>query len=54
MYPINPFSNSAWTEDGTRFEIHYGTGSMIGFQSIDNVDIAPQQAAGLTAIQARS
>ena len=43
--------SSTWTEDGTRFEIHYGTGSMIGFQSIDNVNIAPQ-GEGLSAIQA--
>jgi cathepsin D len=45
-------ASSTWTEDGTRFEIHYGTGSMIGFQSIDNVDIAPQTADGLHAVQA--
>merc|ERR1712110_434238 len=33
--------SSTYQEDGTHFEIQYGTGSMIGFQSIDNVDIAP-------------
>ncbi len=31
--------SSTYQEDGTHFEIQYGTGSMIGFQSIDNVDI---------------
>ena len=48
------FSNSAWTEDGTTFEIQYAKGTTSGFQSIDNVNIAPQTAAGLTAVQART
>merc|ERR1711935_455832 len=43
--------STTWTEDGTRFEIQYGTGSMVGFQSIDNVDIAPT-TGGLIAYQA--
>lgn len=44
-------NSTTWTEDGTRFEIQYGTGSMVGFQSIDNVDIAPT-TGGLIAYQA--
>ena len=53
-YPGNRFSNSAWTKDGKAFQIQYGSGYMRGFQSIDNVNIAPQTAAGLTAVQARA
>merc|ERR1712130_816170 len=34
--------SETWTEDGTEFKIQYGTGSMVGFQSIDDVDIAPE------------
>ena len=37
-------------KDGTKFEIQYGTGSMVGFQSIDDVDIAPF-SGGLVAKQ---
>merc|ERR1711970_3998 len=44
--------SETWTEDGTKFEIQYGTGSMIGFQSIDEVDIAPTYPGGLVANQA--
>lgn len=44
--------SSTWTEDGTRFEIQYGTGSMVGFQSIDDVNISPTSEEGLTAYQA--
>merc|ERR1712241_639045 len=44
-------ASDTWTEDGTRFEIQYGTGSMVGFQSIDDVDIAPF-SGGLVAKQA--
>lgn len=43
--------SETWIEDGTKFEIQYGTGSMIGFQSIDHVDIAPT-TGGLTAYNA--
>jgi len=44
-------ASDTWTEDGTKFEIQYGTGSMVGFQSIDDVDIAPF-SGGLVAKQA--
>ena len=44
--------SSTYKEDGTHFEIQYGTGSMVGFQSIDNVNIAPT-SGGLTAVQVR-
>ncbi|CBY07548.1 unnamed protein product [Oikopleura dioica] len=43
--------SSTWTEDGTKFEIQYGTGSMVGFQSTDDIDIAPG-SGGLIAKQA--
>merc|ERR1712130_84056 len=44
--------SETWTEDGTEFKIQYGTGSMAGFQSIDDVDIAPEHPGGLIAKQA--
>ena len=48
--------SSTYEEDGTPFEIQYGTGSMVGFQSIDNVDVAPKTtgliAAGATFAEA--
>ena len=48
-----------WTEDGTEFIIQYEdfpkfnrSGTKVGYQSIDNVNIAPKSASGLTANQA--
>jgi len=47
--PYDSDASSTYVANGTEFEIHYGSGSMTGFLSIDTVNLAPGQLPDITS-----